>query len=107
MSANRKKLRGNTDKPKPGIAARSRLCESCKVAPWFLVSPTKAKKTKEREETAMAKKEIPIYDSLPEGWRIKENTNTAPRGYVWIWNVKSHFGGEYRHGLMKIGKEGK
>jgi len=55
----------------------------------------------------MAKKEIPIYDSLPEGWRIKENTNTAPRGYVWIWNVKSHFGGKYRHGLMKIGKEGK
>lgn len=55
----------------------------------------------------MAKKEIPIYDSLPEGWRIKEGANTAPRGYVWIWNVKSHFGGEYRHGLMKIRKEGK
>lgn len=53
----------------------------------------------------MAKKEIPIYDSLPEGWRIKENTNTAPRGYVWIWNAKSRFGGEYRHGLMKV-KEG-
>ena len=55
----------------------------------------------------MAKKEIPIYDSLPEGWRIKEGANTAPRGYVWIWNVKSHFGGEYRHGLMKIREEGK
>ena len=62
--------------------------------------------TKEREDIAMTRKEIPIYDSLPEGWKIKENASTAPRGYVWIWNVKSHFGGEYRHGLMKIRKEG-
>lgn len=67
----------------------------------------KGKKTKEREDKLMVKKEIPIYDSLPEGWRIKEGANTAPRGYVWIWNVKSRFGGEYRHGLMKIRKEGK
>ena len=81
---------------------RSRLCElqGQTLVPGFAV-----KGKKQREETAMAKKKIPIYDSLPEGWRIKENTNTAPRGYVWIWNVKSYFGGEYRHGLMKA-KEG-
>lgn len=46
-----------------------------------------------------------IYDSLPEGWQIKEGAATAPLGYVWIWNGKSRFDGEYRHGLMEIKKE--
>lgn len=54
----------------------------------------------------MAKKKIPIYDSLPEGWKIRKDS-IAPQDYIWIWNGKSRFGGEYRHGLMKVGKEGK
>ena len=54
----------------------------------------------------MAKKEIPIYDSLPEGWKICKGS-IAPQDYIWIWNGKSRFGGEDRHGLMKIRKEGK
>ena len=48
------------------------------------------------------KKEIKIYNELPKGWRIKQNATTAPNGYVWICNNKSHFSGEYKSGLLKL-----
>lgn len=58
----------------------------------------------EKAKTMIKKNQI--YDSLPEGWKIRKDS-IAPQGYIWIWNGKSRFGGEYRHGLMKVGKEGK
>lgn len=58
----------------------------------------------EQEKAKTMIKKNQIYDSLPEGWKIRK-AGVAPRGYVWIWNGKSRFGGEYRHGLMKV-KEG-
>ena len=29
---------------------------------------------------------VPIYDSLPEGWRVIHGTTTQPTGCVWIQN---------------------
>lgn len=34
-------------------------------------------------------------------WKIMRGAITAPRGYVWICNGKSRFGGEYQHKLVK------
>ena len=42
-----------------------------------------------------------IYDEMPEGWALIPNAMTAPKGYAWIWNGKSRFGGEYQQGLLK------
>ena len=44
---------------------------------------------------------IPVYDRMPEGWRKIQGALTAPRGYAWIHNGKSLFGGEYRHGFIR------
>lgn len=40
-------------------------------------------------------------DRLPEGWRYLGGSTTAPLGYRWACNIKSRFGGEYRHALVK------
>lgn len=48
---------------------------------------------------------IEIYETMPKGWKVLEGATTAPKGYVWIWNVKSLFpkNGEerFRSGLIK------
>lgn len=41
-----------------------------------------------------------VFSSMPEGWKICHGAS-APRGYAWINNGKSLFGGEYRHALLK------
>lgn len=46
-------------------------------------------------------KEIPVYTTIPDSWRIDEGATTAPRGYVWINNGKSRFGGEYQQVLYR------
>ena len=51
------------------------------------------------------KKEIKIYNELPNGWSIKKNATTAPIGYVWISNNKSYFSNEYKSGLLKLKSE--
>lgn len=43
--------------------------------------------------------DVPIYDSLPDGWRILKGAMTQPRGTCWIARG-SRFGGTYRHALM-------
>ena len=60
---------------------------------------------KEQEKAKAMIKKNKIYDSLPEGWKICKGS-MPPQNHIWIWNGKSRFGGEYRHGLMKIRKEG-
>lgn len=47
-------------------------------------------------------KNVEILDKIPEGWKVRKGATTAPRGYVWIWNVKSLFSGEYRATLVSI-----
>lgn len=42
---------------------------------------------------------VPIYDSLPNGWRVVIGAMTQPRGTCWIARG-SRFGGTYRHALM-------
>ena len=42
---------------------------------------------------------VPIYDRLPDGWRILEGAMTQPRGTCWIAKG-SRFDGTYRHALM-------
>lgn len=46
--------------------------------------------------------EVPVFDKLPEGWRILEGATTAPRGYRWIDNKKSFFSKEHRMAFIKI-----
>ncbi len=43
-----------------------------------------------------------IYKRIPKGWKVLKGATTAPNGYVWIWNGKSRFLGEYRAGLVPI-----
>lgn len=43
----------------------------------------------------------PVFEKMPDGWAVLRDAATAPRGYVWIWNRKSRFGGKYEHGLLK------
>ena len=45
---------------------------------------------------------VKILDTLPEGWKELKNATTAPVGYKWVYNRKSHFSGEYEHALLKI-----
>lgn len=46
-------------------------------------------------------KEYPVYTTIPDGWKIIEGATNAPRGYVWINNGKSRFGGEYQQALYR------
>lgn len=42
---------------------------------------------------------VPIYDSLPNGWRVVFGAMTQPRGTCWIAKG-SRFDGTYKHALM-------
>ena len=46
--------------------------------------------------------EIPVVDKLPKGWKLVYGGTTAPKGYVWCYNGKSRFGGEYEHLLVRV-----
>ena len=45
---------------------------------------------------------VKVVDSLPDGWKEDKRATTAPKGYVWVTNNKSRFGGERKAALMKI-----
>lgn len=38
---------------------------------------------------------------MPKGWKVLSGATTAPKGYVWITNGKSHFGGDRKTALIK------
>ncbi len=44
---------------------------------------------------------VNVYDELPSGLIVNRLATTVPRGYVWINNNKSRFGGERKSGLIK------
>jgi hypothetical protein len=41
-----------------------------------------------------------VLDKVPDGWVVLGGALTAPRGYVFVCNRKSRWGGEYRHALV-------
>ena len=41
-----------------------------------------------------------VLDKVPDGWVVLDRALTAPRGYVFVCNRKSRWGGEYRHALV-------
>ena len=43
-----------------------------------------------------------VYFVMPDGWKEIIGAQTAPSGYVWIFNGKSIFSSEYRHALLKV-----
>jgi len=43
-----------------------------------------------------------VFTVMPEGWKRISGATAAPRGYCWINNGKSLFGGQYEHALLKI-----
>lgn len=47
-------------------------------------------------------KGVEVYDKMPKGWSVVTGTSTEPNGYVWVSNNKSFFGGERKHGLLKV-----
>ena len=47
---------------------------------------------------------ITVYDEMPAGWGVLWNALRAPLGYVFIWNRKSRFTGEYKSGLIRVEK---
>ena len=42
-----------------------------------------------------------VCNSLPNGWKIDALALTAPKGFLWINNGKSRFGGEYISALLR------
>ena len=48
-------------------------------------------------------KERNVINTLPNGWVI-DNQGVAPKGYVWVNNNKSRFGGERVSALLKLKK---
>ena len=40
-----------------------------------------------------------VLDKVPDGWVVLDRALTAPRGYVFVCNRKTRWGGEYRHAL--------
>lgn len=42
-----------------------------------------------------------LIDYMPTGWKVIQGALTAPIGYVWICNGKSHFGGERKQALIR------
>ena len=47
-------------------------------------------------------KKFTVYSSLPKGWKRLSGATTAPKGYIWIYNGKSRFGGGYKKALLKM-----
>ena len=47
---------------------------------------------------------VKVYEEMPAGWDVLWCAVTAPLGYVFIWNKKSRFTGEYKHGLISAEK---
>lgn len=45
-------------------------------------------------------REVPFRKTVPKGWKVDNYATTAPRGYVWINNGKSHFSKEFKHALV-------
>lgn len=44
--------------------------------------------------------DMEVLDKVPDGWAVLDGALTAPRGYVFVYNRKSRWGGEYRHALV-------
>ncbi len=42
----------------------------------------------------------PIFDHVPEGWRVPEGAINHPKGYRWITNNKSLFAGEQKRAFV-------
>ena len=54
------------------------------------------------KDKAMKFPDVPIYETMPDGWVEIRGATTAPNGYVWINNRKSIFTKEYLHALLKL-----
>jgi len=53
----------------------------------------------EGARSAACRESVELLQEIPEGWKISEGA-LAPRGFVWINNGKSRFGGEYVAALV-------
>lgn len=58
-------------------------------------------RTKDAEYIKVGGKQVEVLETLPNGWRVDRDATTAPRGYVWINNNKSRFGGERKSALIR------
>lgn len=43
---------------------------------------------------------VDVYAIIPEGWSVTKGATNAPKGYIFISNMKSRFGGERKIGLI-------
>lgn len=47
---------------------------------------------------------VKVLTEIPQGWVVMDNTLTQPRGYVWVWNLKSPFKRDsgFEQALLKV-----
>lgn len=42
----------------------------------------------------------PVFDKVPDGWKVLNGAVNHPKGLRWISNGKSRFGGDYERALV-------
>lgn len=45
-------------------------------------------------------KDVPFMKTVPKGWKENTYATTAPKGYTWIDNGKSHFDKDYKSAIV-------
>lgn len=45
---------------------------------------------------------LEIVNNIPAGWKVLENSTTAPVGYILIYNGESLFSGKRKLALLKL-----
>lgn len=40
--------------------------------------------------------------TVPKGWQENTNATTAPKGYTWVDNGKSHFDKDYKSAIVPV-----
>ena len=45
---------------------------------------------------------VPFMKTVPKGWQENTNATTAPKGYTWIDNGKSHFDKDYKSAIVPV-----
>lgn len=84
------------------LEAAQRRAEAA-PAPSEQGQPVQSQTTAEAQPVGtirVGQSDVPLYDRIPDGWKRTKGAQTAPRGYVWVDNNKSMFGGERKSGMV-------
>lgn len=68
-----------------------------------------ARKIKVTSKSIKTKNGYSNFDTvskMPKGWSVIDGALTAPKGYTWVSNGKSFFGGERQSAIIKTSQLG-